>query len=145
MGVIVLSANEEHKGARRPHPPARAGDFFFKKNRSLTCLFQFFVVPLHPKLFKADVLSAVSVVRIAWAMLPMVLMPARCTSMATMLPRLPMRTTARSSIDPNLQDKAWPLGRTYREMIARVVTSGEPHTYPDDLQTIVQQIHFFIH
>lgn len=42
---------------------------------------------------------AVFVVLLAWALLPMVLMPARCTSMATMPPRLPMRTAARSSVN----------------------------------------------
>ena len=48
MVCIAYRENREHKGARRPFPPVRAGGFFLKKKRSLACLLQIFVVPLHP-------------------------------------------------------------------------------------------------
>lgn len=48
---------------------------------------------------KGRTLSRTSAVRLVWAMLTMTPWLARCTSMATMPPRMPMRTTAWSSIE----------------------------------------------
>ena len=47
MVFIAYRGNREHKGAQRP-PALRGGRIFLKKKRSLACLLQIFVVPLHP-------------------------------------------------------------------------------------------------
>lgn len=57
MGVIVHSANEEHKGARRPLPPARAGDFFFKKKSLFDLLIPVFCCTFAPEIIQGGCLE----------------------------------------------------------------------------------------
>ena len=105
MVFVVYREKQRTQGRTAPSRPSGRADFFEKKNDLWLVYYKYLLYLCTRFTIRADVLSAVFAVLIDWAMLPMVLMPARCTSMATMLPRLPMRTTARSSIDPSLKAK----------------------------------------